>query len=54
MAFIVLGLVYEYEGGASCRAAGNGRAFSAGADLNAIPHDLYRAVPSIGCLLISL
>ena len=28
--------------------AGNGRAFSAGADLNAIPHDLYRAVPSIG------
>jgi len=28
--------------------AGNGRAFSAGADLKAIPHDLYRAIPSIG------
>ena len=28
--------------------AGNGRAFSSGADLNAIPHDLYRAIPSIG------
>ena len=28
--------------------AGNGRAFSAGADLNAIPHDLYRAIPGIG------
>lgn len=28
--------------------AGLGRAFSAGADLNAIPHDLYRAIPSIG------
>ena len=28
--------------------AGNGRAFSAGADLNAIPHDLYRAIPGVG------
>ena len=28
--------------------AGNGRAFSAGADLHAIPHDLYRAIPGVG------
>jgi len=28
--------------------AGDGRAFSAGADLKAIPHDLYRAIPSVG------
>ena len=28
--------------------AGNGRTFSAGADLNAIPHDLYRAIPGVG------
>lgn len=27
---------------------GAGRAFSAGADLKAIPHDLYRAIPGIG------
>ncbi|MEK9754743.1 MAG: enoyl-CoA hydratase-related protein [Rhodospirillaceae bacterium] len=27
---------------------GEGRAFSAGADLKAIPHDLYRGIPSVG------
>lgn len=28
--------------------AGEGRAFSAGADLKNIPHDLFRAIPSVG------
>ena len=27
---------------------GEGRAFSAGADLKAIPHDLYRGIPGVG------
>jgi len=27
---------------------GDGRAFSAGADLNAIPHDLFRGIPGVG------
>ncbi|MBT6094675.1 MAG: enoyl-CoA hydratase [Rhodospirillaceae bacterium] len=28
--------------------AGDGKAFSAGADLKAIPHDLFRGIPSVG------